>query len=197
MAADAVDAGAEDLLKLVAPSTTDQVPLLGADGYFAMRNQVEALAQDYGLHPYRVRHVLDRYGSMIRDVLEPGLEDRGLLQTVPGAPDYLMAEIRYAVTHEGALHVDDVLTRRTRISIEYPHRGVESAPAVAALMGDVLGWGTAQRATEVETYEARVTAERESQARFDDAAADAVRTSAPEVRTALISPAAGSTSRLR
>src|SRR5207253_8167668 len=31
MAADAVDAGAEDLLKLVAPSTTDRVPLLGAD----------------------------------------------------------------------------------------------------------------------------------------------------------------------
>jgi glycerol-3-phosphate dehydrogenase len=197
MAADAVNAAADELLKLVAPSTTDRVPLLGADGYFAMSNQVEALAQDYGLHPYRVRHVLDRYGSMIRDVLEPGLEDRGLLQTVPGAPDYLMAEIRYAVTHEGALHVDDVLTRRTRISIEYPHRGVESAAAVAALMGDVLGWGTAQRATEVETYEARVTAERESQARFDDAAADAVRTSAPEVRTALISPAAGSTSRLR
>ncbi|MDT4941487.1 MAG: glycerol-3-phosphate dehydrogenase [Pseudonocardiales bacterium] len=189
MAADAVDAGAGELLKLVAPSTTDQVPLLGADGYFAMRNQVEALAHDYGLHPYRVRHVLDRYGSMIRDVLEPGLDDPALLQTVPGAPDYLMAEIWYAVTHEGALHLDDVLTRRTRISIEYPHRGVESAPAVAALIGGVLGWSEADRTTEIETYDARVAAERESQARFDDEAADAVRTTAPEVRAALITPA--------
>jgi glycerol-3-phosphate dehydrogenase len=197
MAADAVDAGAEDLLKLVAPSTTDKVPLLGADGYFAMRNQIEALAHDYGLHPYRVRHVLDRYGSMIRDVLEPGLEDPALLQTVPGAPDYLMAEIKYAVTHEGALHLDDVLTRRTRISIEYPHRGVESAPSVAALIGSVLGWSAAQLRTEIETYDARVAAERASQARFDDAAADAVRTTAPEVRAALVSPAAGSTSPLR
>ena len=197
MAADAVDAGAEDLLKLVAPSTTDKVPLLGADGYFAMRNQIEALAQDYGLHPYRVRHVLDRYGSMIRDVLEPGLADPELLLTVPGAPDYLMAEIKYAVTHEGALHLDDVLTRRTRISIEYPHRGVESAPAVAELIGAVLGWSEAQRTTEIETYDARVAAERASQARFDDAAADAVRTTAPEVRGALVSPAAGSTSPLR
>jgi glycerol-3-phosphate dehydrogenase len=197
MAADAVDAGAEDLLKLVAPSTTDKVPLLGADGYFAMRNQIEALAHDYGLHPYRVRHVLDRYGSMIRDVLEPGLDDPALLQTVPGAPDYLMAEVRYAVTHEGALHLDDVLTRRTRISIEYPHRGVESAPSVAALIGSVLGWSDAQRATEIETYNARVEAERASQARFDDAAADAVRTTAPEVRGALVSPAAGSTSPLQ
>jgi glycerol-3-phosphate dehydrogenase len=196
MAADAVDAGSEDLLKRVAPSCTDRVPLLGADGFFAMQNQVEALAADYGLHPYRVRHVLDRYGSMIRDVLDPGLADPALLRTVPGAPDYLMAEISYAVTHEGALHLEDVLTRRTRISIEYPHRGEESAAAVAELIGGVLGWDADQREGEVRNYVARVEAERLSQARFDDAAADAVRTAAPEVRRAL-SPAAAGRSALR
>src|SRR5436853_7352226 len=101
MAADAVDAAPEAMPKRVQPSCTDSVPLLGADGYFAMRNQVDALAAEYGLHPYRVRHVLDRYGSMIRDVLEPGLSEPHLLETVPGAADYLMAEIRYAVTPEG------------------------------------------------------------------------------------------------
>lgn len=185
MAADAVDAGAEDLPKRVAPSCTDRVPLLGADGYFAMRNQIEALAGEYGLHPYRVRHVLDRYGSMIRDVLEPGLAEPALLRTVPGAPDYLMAEVRYAVTHEGALHLEDVLTRRTRISIEYPHRGVDSAPAVAALVGDVLGWTDAQCGAEIAAYTARVEAEWASQDRRDDTDADAVRTSVPEVRAHL------------
>jgi glycerol-3-phosphate dehydrogenase len=186
MAADAVDAGADELLRRVAPSCTDRVPLLGADGFFAMQNQIEALAGEYGLHPYRVRHLLDRYGSLIRDVLEPGLTDPTLLETVPGAPDYLMAEIRYAATHEGALHLDDVLTRRTRISIEYPHRGVDSATVVAGLVGDVLGWTAQQRAFEVSAYNARVDAERQSQARYDDAAADAVRTAAPEVRRALL-----------
>jgi glycerol-3-phosphate dehydrogenase len=182
MAADAVDAGAEDLPKLVPSSCTDRVPLLGADGYFAMRNQIDTLAAEYGLHPYRVRHVLDRYGSMIRDVLEPGLVDSELLLTVPGAPDYLMAEVQYAVTHEGALHLEDVLTRRTRISIEYPHRGVESAPAVAALIGSILGWDEARCAEEVAQYTARVDAERASQAKADDADADAVRSAAPEAR---------------
>jgi glycerol-3-phosphate dehydrogenase len=199
MAADAVDAGADELLKRVAPSCTDRVPLLGADGYFAMRNQIEALGAEYGLHPYRVRHVLDRYGSMIRDVLEPGLAEPALLETVPGAPDYLMAEIRYAVTHEGALHLEDVLTRRTRISIEYPHRGVESAPPVAELIGTILGWPPDVAAAEVANYVARVEAERASQSRFDDAAADAVRTAAPEARAALVesNPAVGSRSRSR
>jgi glycerol-3-phosphate dehydrogenase len=121
---------------------------------------------------------------------------------VPAAPDYLMAEIRYAVTHEGALHLEDVLTRRTRISIEYPHRGVESAPAVTEVIGSILGWTAETAAAEVANYVARVEAERSSQARFDDAAADAVRTAAPEARAELASlggtsPAVGSRSRSR
>jgi glycerol-3-phosphate dehydrogenase len=189
MAADAVDAGAEELPKLVQPSCTDRVPLLGADGYFAMRNQIDTLAAEYGLHPYRVRHVLDRYGSMIRDVLEPGLADPALLLTVPGAPDYLMAEIRYAVTHEGALHLEDVLTRRTRISIEYPHRGVDSAAAVVELIAPILDWDGPRRLREIDQYRARVEAERESQAQADDADADAVRAIAPDARPSLLETA--------
>jgi glycerol-3-phosphate dehydrogenase len=182
MAADIVDAAAEELPRRVQPSCTDRVPLLGADGYFAMRNQIDTLAADYGLHPHRIRHVLDRYGSLIRDVLDPGLDEANLLDTVPGAPDYLLAEIRYAVTHEGALHLEDVLTRRTRISIEYPHRGVDCAEPVAALAGSVLGWDRRTRGREVKAYTDRVAAERASQDRLDDAAADEARTAVPEVR---------------
>jgi glycerol-3-phosphate dehydrogenase len=185
MAADAVDAATEDLPRRIAPSCTDKVPLLGAEGYFAMRNQLDSLAAEYGLHPHRISHVLDRYGSLIRDVLDPGLVSPELLETVPDAPDYLMAEIRYAVTHEGALHLEDVLTRRTRISIEYPHRGVDCAEIVARTMGEILGWDDATRTGEIDSYVARVAAERESQSHDDDAAADAVRTAAPEVRTHL------------
>jgi len=185
MAADAVDFGAEELPKLVQPSCTDRVPLLGADGYFAVRNQSDALAAEYGLHPHRVRHLLERYGSLIREVLDPGRADRALLEPVPEAPDYLMAEIRYAVTHEGALHLEDVLTRRTRISIEYPHRGVACAEPVAATMADVLGWDRKRRRREVEAYTARVEAERASQDRYDDAEADEARASAPEIRAHL------------
>jgi glycerol-3-phosphate dehydrogenase len=185
MAADAVDAGAEELPRRVQPSCTDRVPLLGADGYFAVRNQVDSLAAEYGLHPHRMRHLLGRYGSLVREVLAPGLADRALLGPVPEAPDYLLAEVRYAVTHEGALHLEDVLTRRTRISIEYPHRGVACAEAVAATMAETLGWDRKRRRREVEVYTARVEAERASQCRFDDEGADEARLSAPEIRAHL------------
>jgi glycerol-3-phosphate dehydrogenase len=150
-----------------------------------MRNQLESLAGEYGLHPHRVRHVLDRYGSLIREVLDPGRDDRTLLDPVGEAPDYLRAEVRYAVTHEGALHLDDVLARRTRISIEYPHRGVACADEVAAIMADPLGWDRKRRRREVETNTARVAAERASQDQLDDLGADQVRLAAPEIRAHL------------
>ena len=105
----------------------------------------------------------------------------GSLDTVPEAPDYLMAEIRYAVTHEGALHLEDVLTRRTRISIEYPHRGVACAGAVADVLTEVLGWSEEQISREVSHYLARVEAERESQQMPDDETADSARLGAPEI----------------
>jgi glycerol-3-phosphate dehydrogenase len=190
MAADAVDAAAADIPSRVASSITDQVPLLGADGYHALVNQSEQLGAHYGLHPYRIRHLLDRYGSLLHHVLELAEGRRDLLAPIPGAPDYLMVEAMYAAGHEGALHLEDVLTRRTRISIEYPHRGVDSAVAVAELMGEVLGWDAETVRREVEVYNARVMAERGSQVEPSDAAADAVRSAAPEARRDLVEPLA-------
>ncbi|HEY5878189.1 MAG TPA: glycerol-3-phosphate dehydrogenase/oxidase [Nakamurella sp.] len=193
MGADAVDAAGEDLPGRINPSCTADVPLVGALGYQALVNQADRLAATHGVHPYRIRHLLDRYGSEIHELLAPASGpdgDKSLLQPIPGAADYLQAEARYAVTHEGALHVEDVLARRTRISIEYAHRGTESAGRVAEIMAGVLGWSDAQAADEVAAYRARVDAERRSQTEPDDDAADKVRLQAPEVRGRIVSPVA-------
>jgi glycerol-3-phosphate dehydrogenase len=104
------------------------------------------------------------------------------MSPVPGADDYLMAEIHYAVTHEAALHLDDLLTRRTRISIETEHRGVDSARAVADLVAPVLGWDDVQAAREVDSYRSRVEAERASQEESHDGAAISKRLTAVDSR---------------
>jgi glycerol-3-phosphate dehydrogenase len=190
MGADAVEAAAEDLPGRINPSCTQDVPLVGALGYQALVNQADRLGAVHGVHPYRIRHLLDRYGSEIHAVLAPAAADPSLLQPIPGAGDYLQAEALYAVTHEGALHLEDVLARRTRISIEYAHRGTESMQRVAEIMAPVLGWTEAQLVHEVEIYQARVDAERRSQTEPDDASAEKVRLEAPEVRDLITSPVA-------
>ena len=89
--------------------------------------------------------------------------------------------MHYAASHEGALHLDDVLTRRTRISIETFDRGVGAAEPAARIMGAVLGWSSDEMEREVSHYRARVDAERRSQKEPEDRAADEVRTSAPDL----------------
>ena len=188
MAADAVDAASEFVPSRVAPSITEKVPLLGADGYFALVNQTEHVGVEYDLHPYRVRHLLDRYGSLFGEVLEMAKGHPDLLEPIEHAPVYLRVEAAYAAAAEGALHLEDILARRMRISIEYPHRGVDCAREVAEVVAPILGWSQDDIDTEVDTYVARVEAEVRSQTQPDDASADALRAAAPEARTQILEP---------
>jgi glycerol-3-phosphate dehydrogenase len=184
MAADAIDAAAADLGP-IPESVTEHVPLVGADGYHAMVNLTRELAREHNLPRWRVEHLLGRYGSLLGEVLALGEEDPSLLEPVPAAQEYLRAELRYAATHEAALHLDDILARRTRMSIETKHRGVDAAQETADLVRDVLGWDDDQVRAEVDSYTKRVVAERRSQELGDDAASDAARREAPEVRPGL------------
>ena len=188
MGADAVDAAAEFVPSRVAPSITEKVPLVGADGYFALVNQTEHVGAEYGLHPYRVRHLLDLYGSLITDVLALAAYRPDLLEPIAQAPVYLRVEAAYAAVAEGALHLEDILARRMRISIEYPHRGVDCAREVAEVVAPILGWGPDDVDREVSTYAARVEAEVRSQAQPDDTSADALRIAAPEARSEILEP---------
>jgi glycerol-3-phosphate dehydrogenase len=185
MAKDAVDEAVHGLERSmdrrIPESATKDVPLLGAEGYEALWNARHRLAESSGLHVVRIEHLLHRYGTLVDEVLELVAADPSLGEPLAGTEDYLRAEVVYAVTHEGARHLDDVLTRRTRISIETFHRGTASADDTADLMGGALGWSDEQRQREVEHYLQRVAAERESQEMPDDQTADAARLGAPDV----------------
>ncbi|EAR25027.1 glycerol-3-phosphate dehydrogenase [marine actinobacterium PHSC20C1] len=181
MAKDAVDAAVDALDGKISPSITADVALLGAEGYRAAWNKRETLARTFGLHRTRVEHLLNRYGVLATEVLELIRESPSLAEALPGADDYIAAEVVYAASHEGALHLDDVLARRTRISIEAWDRGVSAAPVAAGLMAKVLGWDAARTATEVERYLQRVEAEIASQQQPDDESADRVRLEAPDI----------------
>ena len=179
MARDAVEAAAHSLTTThglrVRDSITDRVPLLGADGFETRTNQRVQLARRSGLHVARVDHLLGRYGDLVDDVLALIEQRPELAEPLDGSEDYLAAEVVYAVTHEAARHLDDVLTRRTRISIETFDRGVRAAPVAAALMATELGWDGARTADEVDHYLRRVAAERDSQAQLTDQEADEAR----------------------
>ncbi|MCW2802097.1 MAG: glycerol-3-phosphate dehydrogenase [Propionibacteriaceae bacterium] len=182
MAKDAVDAVVHDLDQVVPKSCTEDVPLLGADGYQALWNGRHNLAERVSLRVGQVEHLLNRYGSLVGELFALVEQRPELAQPLDSAPEYLKVEAFYAASHEGALHLDDILARRTRISIETWDRGAAAAVEVADLVAPVLGWTTDDIAREVEHYHSRVAAERESQHQPDDLSADAARLGAPDVR---------------
>jgi glycerol-3-phosphate dehydrogenase len=134
------------------PSCTDQVPLLGAEGFASWWDRRDQVAQARGLPSRQVERLLHRYGSLAGEVLAAANDRPSLLEPVDRSGGYLGAEFVYAATHEGARHLDDVLSRRARVSIETSDGGVGCAPTVAELIAPVLGWDEARLAAEVEDY---------------------------------------------
>ncbi|TFB97018.1 glycerol-3-phosphate dehydrogenase/oxidase [Cryobacterium sp. HLT2-28] len=181
MAKDAIDAAVDALDGRIPASTTDEIPLLGAEGYRAAWNKRGRIAKAFGLHTVRIEHLLNRYGTLTDELLDLIKATPELADPLPGADDYIKAEVVYAASHMGALHLEDVLARRTRISIEAWDRGVSAAPVAARLMAEVLGWDTDREEREVAYYLKRVAAERASQLEPDDESADRARLEAPDI----------------
>jgi glycerol-3-phosphate dehydrogenase len=155
MARDAVDAAARSLGREIPPTPTENLPLVGAPGWQVIRNQLPGLSARYGVPEPTLQRMLHRYGAELPDVLAPIVGDSALGRPIDHTAGYLPVEFVYAVTKEGALTLDDVLTRRTHVAIEDPDAGVDAAAEVAALIAPVLGWDAARQKEEVAAYEAQ------------------------------------------
>ena len=134
-----------------------------------------------------IDRLLGRYGSETPTAARPHLRPTGNWASPCPAPTTTsVPRSTSPSTHEGALHLDDVLTRRTRMSIETLDRGVAAAPVVGRHHGRAARVGRRhRRAREVDNYAKRVEAEIDSQRAADDRTADALRLGAEDVRIGL------------
>jgi glycerol-3-phosphate dehydrogenase len=175
MARDVVDVAVAGLPEPVPESVTGELPLLGADGLPAVRASARRLAADYGVTPAVADHLIGRYGALATEVLDVIRADKSLARPLADGHPYLRAEVSYAVTHEGALHPEDVLARRVRLLIESADAGAAAAPEVVAIMGGLLGWNRRRRGAELRRYQ-------------EFAAANAAALAAPDLAPEVLAP---------
>jgi glycerol-3-phosphate dehydrogenase len=168
MARDLVDAAVADLNRKVPDSCTEDVALLGADGVGALRNRIDLLAEERGVSRELVTHLLNRYGSLYEEVLDLAVGSESLLSPLIPGLEYLKVEILYAALFEGARSIEDVLSRRTRISFETSDGGLSIAPEVAGIIAGVLGWSDAQVDQEISGYRQLIESQRNSALRFPE-----------------------------
>ncbi len=181
MAKDAVDFAIGAQQAAVHPSTTRHLPLAGAEGLAEVTARAEDAGARLGWDAARVRHLLGRYGSLLDELVALVDARPDLAAPLAGAPAYTRAEVVYAVTHEGALHLDDVLMHRIRLNHEQVDRGLAVLEEAVDLVGPLLGWDAATRGREVQAYRERVAAEEAAALEDDDASAAAVRLAATDV----------------
>lgn len=177
MAKDVMDVAVRTLGNAVPPSTTAITPLLGAEGWHTLAKQQASFARLSGLEQQQIDHLLKRYGTLIEEIFALLTERPELAHPIDGAPAYLEAEALYAITHEGALRLEDVLARRTHIAIETPDRGCAAARRVAHLVGEALSWDSTHCQQEIDRYTAQVEADRLAEQEPTDDAALAARQS--------------------
>ncbi len=156
IAAEAVDVVCA-FLGMGAGSVTGALPLAGASTSPVLDQTVTQLVVD-GLEEIPARWLVGRHGIDAARVIAAGREAGldGLLH--PEMP-YLAAEAWWAIYHEGALSLDDVLSRRTRLAIETGDHGLKAAPLVAGLLADVHGWSAAETETAITAYADSATSE--------------------------------------
>jgi glycerol-3-phosphate dehydrogenase len=126
MAQDAVDAAVRGRALEAAPCRTRQLAAVGAASPAALA-QIEAPAR-----------LVRRYGTEAGQVLRSaqaltGQSEAELLAPVADGVPVTRAELLWGTTHEGALDVDDLLDRRTRIGLVAADRAAAVGAAREAL----------------------------------------------------------------
>ena len=159
MAADAVDAAVRPL-GVATPSRTLTLPLVGAQDWAAVRDSAPQWAGRFGLTTPDAGRLLQRHGDRVRDLAALADAEPALGRPVPGAPQYLVAELVHAVVAEGAQTLTDVLVRRTHLSIELPDGALALAPWVADTLAPCLGWTAEETARQLAAYRELIAAER-------------------------------------
>ena len=104
------------------------------------------------LPPETVAHLRARYGQRSPDVAAYAGLDPELAELISPAHADIGAQVVYALEHEGALTVGDVLLRRTPVGLTHD-LGRAAAPRVAAIMQGRMGWSEAERAQAVRDYD--------------------------------------------
>jgi glycerol-3-phosphate dehydrogenase len=132
VAQDALDAALERIARTgptAGPCRTGRLPLVGADRPAGDRAAGDRAAGEHKM-PYRL---LRRYGSEAALVIGESNGDPRLLEPIAPGLSTTMAELLFGLRHEGALTVDDLLERRTRIAVVAPDRALATPAAEAAL----------------------------------------------------------------
>ncbi len=133
-----------------APSRTSEHPLAGAIGF--KWDYWQTLASDFALQGPTAHHLAHKYGTQAPQILELAKSDTSLALPLVEGEAPIRAQVVYAVRHEMARTLEDVLARRIGLQLYGWRLAIDAAPVAAALMGDELGWSAEEEQVALQQY---------------------------------------------
>ena len=128
---------------------TYETPLVGSPSdSAALRRRLED-RYGGGLDLSAIESLLRHYGEEADDVLRGAAATPSLLHRVAPERETIEAEVAYAVEHEMAGRLTDVVFRRTGLGM-LGHPGEHGLERCAAIMAARLGWSSARREEELQ-----------------------------------------------
>lgn len=130
---------------------THDLPIGGGHGYpqndEEYAKQLEGLAAWTALDRERLKALFERYGTRVEAVAN--FIKRGTDAPLKSVAGYTRREIMFLVQYEKAVHLDDILLRRTMLAM-LGRLTREAVDEIAHVMADSLGWGGERKNAEVE-----------------------------------------------
>lgn len=157
MAGDAVDRVAEALGNNT-KSKTGWIRLGTAD-VEALRAAVARRGKRLSISQERLDNLVRCYGDRAMSVLEIATDHELSTPLVPGLQP-IAAEAVYCARHEMAVHLGDLLSRRTRLALTDAAAGVGEHSRAPSVMASELVWGGERGAAEVASHREEVEHER-------------------------------------
>jgi glycerol-3-phosphate dehydrogenase len=152
VAQDAVDMACRKL-KMQAKCQTADTPLPGAPAVPVQNMEQTARKNDLNIET--IKHLADIYGSRYINVIELVKEDRALAEPICPHNADIMAQVKYSVEQENALHLGDFLLRRGSIGTA-SCQGLDAIDKVAAEMGKILNWSEQEKQAQIAEYSAQI-----------------------------------------
>lgn len=125
-----------------------------------MNADAATAAHAVGLSAEIGKLMVRQHGDAAADVLALAAVDPALHELITPVADHIMAEVVYAARHEGACTLEDVLSRRTRVSLRSADAGLPMATMAARLMAEELNHDEKWVEAQVDAYRDSVRAER-------------------------------------
>jgi glycerol-3-phosphate dehydrogenase len=139
---------------------TDEIPLTGSRPVESLLLETTAAARALGLSDEVATSLVRQCGETAQHVLSLVAVDPSLGELLsPGTP-HIAAEVVHAARTEGASTVDDVFSRRTRLSLRVKDAALPAAPLAARLLARETGQDQAWEADQVRAYTEAVRQER-------------------------------------